>query len=53
MDNLEWTSGYTQKFGIYAVNFTDDARTRRPKKSAAFYTRLIEENGFKNMRDNQ
>lgn len=44
MDNLEWTSAYTQKFGIYRVNFTDPDRTRTPKKSAAFYHRLVTEN---------
>ncbi|XP_046330265.2 lactase-phlorizin hydrolase-like [Haliotis rufescens] len=46
MDNFEWASGYTQKFGIYSVNFTDPARTRTPKKSALYITSLIKENGF-------
>ena len=44
MDNLEWTSAYTQKFGIYRVNFTDPERPRTPKQSAAFYNRLVTDN---------
>ena len=46
MDNLEWTSGYTQKFGIYQVDFNSPNRTRTPKKSAAFYTSLATNNGY-------
>ncbi|XP_045170848.2 lactase/phlorizin hydrolase-like [Mercenaria mercenaria] len=46
MDNLEWTSGYTVKFGLYNVNFTDPNRARTPKESARFYTELVNNNGF-------
>ncbi|XP_045173370.2 lactase/phlorizin hydrolase-like [Mercenaria mercenaria] len=46
MDNLEWTSGYTIKFGLYNVNFTDPDRPRTPKDSARFYTQLVKDNGF-------
>ncbi|XP_053618472.1 myrosinase 1-like isoform X2 [Plodia interpunctella] len=41
MDNFEWIDGYTTKFGLYAVNFTDPERTRMPRKSALFFTKLI------------
>ncbi|KAL4223031.1 hypothetical protein ACF0H5_016509 [Mactra antiquata] len=46
MDNLEWTSGYTVKFGLYNVNFTDPARTRTPKDSARWYSNLVRTNGY-------
>ncbi|KAK3598305.1 hypothetical protein CHS0354_029215 [Potamilus streckersoni] len=48
MDNLEWTSGYTQKFGLYQVNFTDPNRSRRPKESVQFFSKLVADNGFTN-----
>ncbi|XP_061724124.1 myrosinase 1-like [Cydia pomonella] len=41
MDNFEWTDGYTSKFGIYDVDFSDPERRRRPKKSALFYREVI------------
>ena len=41
MDNLEWTAGYTMKFGLHYINFTDPERTRVPKASARWYTQVI------------
>ena len=46
MDNFEWTSGYTQRFGLHYVNFTDPNRQRTPKESAAYYAKLVAYNGF-------
>lgn len=46
MDNFEWPRGFSEKFGLYHVNFTDPKRTRKPKASARFYSQLIKENGF-------
>merc|ERR1719233_1279309 len=46
MDNFEWTSGYTQRFGLHYVNFSDPARPRTPKNSAAFIAGLVDYNGF-------
>ncbi|XP_061162617.1 lactase/phlorizin hydrolase-like, partial [Saccostrea echinata] len=46
MDNFEWPRGFSEKFGLYNVNFTDPKRTRTPKASARFYKQLIQENGF-------
>ncbi|XP_023022880.2 myrosinase 1 [Leptinotarsa decemlineata] len=41
LDNLEWTFGFTNKFGLYNVDFNSPNRTRTPKKSATFYKNLI------------
>ena len=42
-DNLEWSLGYTKRFGIVHVNFETQERT--PKDSAALYSRIIASNG--------
>uniref|UniRef100_H2YEU9 Beta-glucosidase n=1 Tax=Ciona savignyi TaxID=51511 RepID=H2YEU9_CIOSA len=42
MDNFEWAAGYTERFGLYHVDFEDPARTRTPRKSAATFTKIIE-----------
>ncbi|XP_057658661.1 myrosinase 1-like [Diorhabda carinulata] len=42
MDNFEWASGYTQKFGLYEVDFNSENRTRRARGSASFYKKVIE-----------
>ncbi|KAF2890764.1 hypothetical protein ILUMI_15409, partial [Ignelater luminosus] len=41
MDNMEWKDGYTIKFGLYYVNFTDPNRKRTVKASAKFYKDII------------
>ncbi|MBU6245098.1 MAG: family 1 glycosylhydrolase [Actinomycetales bacterium] len=43
MDNVEWASGWTIKFGLFAVDPTSG--TRAPKASAHWYRRLIESRG--------
>lgn len=48
MDNFEWARGYSEKFGLHQVNFTDPYRPRVPKKSALWYKELIQENGWNN-----
>jgi beta-glucosidase len=42
-DNLEWSLGYTKRFGIVHVNFETQARTL--KDSAMLYSRIIATNG--------
>jgi len=42
LDNYEWASGYTMKFGLVAVDFETQARTPRP--SADLYRRIVEAN---------
>jgi len=46
MDNFEWGAGYTEKFGLHYVNFTDPNRPRVAKDSARFYTQVIKDHGF-------
>ncbi|XP_049840618.1 myrosinase 1-like isoform X1 [Schistocerca gregaria] len=41
VDNFEWARGYTEKFGIYQVNFTDPNRARIPKDSAQALRKII------------
>ena len=43
LDNLEWSLGFSKRFGIVHVDFHTLART--PKKSAQFYREVIASNG--------
>ncbi|TQM28150.1 GH1 family beta-glucosidase [Microbacterium kyungheense] len=42
LDNFEWAEGYTQRWGIVAVDFETQERT--PKKSAGFFSDVIAAN---------
>jgi beta-glucosidase len=44
LDNYEWASGYTPRFGIVRVDF--DTGERIPKHSAAWYQQVLAENGL-------
>ena len=46
LDNFEWASGYSERFGMHYVNFTDPARPREAKMSASMYAEIVANNGF-------
>ncbi|KAL4712790.1 hypothetical protein ACJJTC_011860 [Scirpophaga incertulas] len=41
MDNFEWINGYTERFGLYEVNYESSVRTRTPRKSAFLYKNIV------------
>jgi beta-glucosidase len=43
LDNLEWSLGFSKRFGIVHVNFATQQRT--PKDSARYYARVIASRG--------
>jgi beta-glucosidase len=43
LDNLEWSLGFSKRFGIVHVDFESQRRT--PKASAQFYSRVIATHG--------
>ena len=43
LDNLEWSLGYSKRFGIVHVNYGDQTRT--PKDSAKWYSSVIASHG--------
>ena len=43
LDNLEWSLGFSKRFGLVHVNFATQKRT--PKDSAHFYSKVIASNG--------
>lgn len=46
MDNFEWERGYSERFGLHYIDFTDPERPRVPKNSARYFASLIKRNGF-------
>ena len=46
LDNFEWAMGYSEKFGVHRVDFSDPNRSRTAKDSARFYAGIIRNNGF-------
>ncbi|XP_021963511.1 lactase-phlorizin hydrolase isoform X2 [Folsomia candida] len=48
LDNYEWASGYSVRFGVHHVNYTDPNLTRTPKASAMYLKVVFADNGFPN-----
>jgi beta-glucosidase len=44
VDNFEWERGWTQRFGLWALDVETQKRTKRP--SADFYAEICRENGL-------
>ena len=45
LDGFQWEDGYTRHSGLFRVNFTDPFRTRTPRRSAHYFTKLARERG--------
>ncbi len=43
LDNLEWSLGFSKRFGLVHVNFETQQRT--PKDSMRLYSRIVASNG--------
>lgn len=46
MDNLEWATGFSERFGLFYVNHSDPKLSRVAKNSVAQYSTIITCNGF-------
>jgi len=46
LDNFEWSFGYSMKFGLVQVDFSSDNRTRTPKESSRYISKIASYNGF-------
>ncbi|XP_059896686.1 lactase/phlorizin hydrolase-like isoform X2 [Gadus macrocephalus] len=46
MDNLEWATGFSERFGLFYVNHSDPNLSRVAKSSVAYYSSIISCNGF-------
>jgi beta-glucosidase len=44
LDNFEWADGYAGRFGLYRVDFEDDARPRTRTRSAEVFARIAKAN---------
>lgn len=51
LDKFEWDEGYSERFGLYYVDFRNKNKPRYPKASVQFYKRIISFNGFPNQRE--
>ncbi len=47
LDNFEWIDGYSKRFGLHYVDYSDPNRRRIPKKSASWYKNYISNDGLR------
>jgi len=46
MDKFEWALGYSERFGLFHIDYSDPKHKRTPKASAKFYAQVVKNNGF-------
>lgn len=46
MDNLEWATGFSERFGLFYVNHSDPNLSRVARSSVGHYSAIIQCNGF-------
>ncbi|EMP36022.1 Lactase-like protein [Chelonia mydas] len=51
LDKFEWNKGYSERFGLYHVDFKKGNKPRYPKASVHYYKMIISANGFPNPRE--
>lgn len=51
LDKFEWDEGFSERFGLYYVDFRNKNKPRYPKASVQYYKRIISSNGFPNQRE--
>uniref|UniRef100_A0A8C5MFH7 Lactase like n=1 Tax=Leptobrachium leishanense TaxID=445787 RepID=A0A8C5MFH7_9ANUR len=51
MDKFEWDEGFSERFGLYYVEFRNKNKPRYPKASVQFYKKVIGASGFPNVRE--
>uniref|UniRef100_A0A3P9NRI1 Lactase-like a n=1 Tax=Poecilia reticulata TaxID=8081 RepID=A0A3P9NRI1_POERE len=51
LDGFEWDEGFSERFGLYFVDFRNKNKPRFPKASVQFYKRIISSNGFPSQRE--
>ncbi|XP_060115728.1 lactase-like protein isoform X1 [Heteronotia binoei] len=51
LDKFEWNRGYSERFGLYYVDFQNLNKPRYPKASVHYYKKIIKANGFPNAKE--
>ncbi|KAL9838134.1 lactase-like protein isoform 2-T2 [Geothlypis trichas] len=51
LDKFEWNKGFSERFGLYHIDFKNKNKPRYPKASVDYYKRIISANGFPNPRE--